>query len=66
MIVTEYYRTREDGVELFRTYSDANKYVKREGSNVKYEEIVCEKERCSGIVESEEEIVHEVVEDEQQ
>ena len=58
MIVTDFYRTREDGVELFRTYSNENKYVSREGEAVKYEEIICSEDRLGVFVESEEEIVN--------
>ena len=38
MIVTEFYRTREDGVRLVRTYSDAGKLIERDG--VVYEEAI--------------------------
>lgn len=38
MIVTEYYRTREDGVVLNRTYSDQNMMVERDG--VRYSEAI--------------------------
>ena len=38
MIVTEFYRTREDGVRLVRTYSDAGKLLERDG--VVYEEAI--------------------------
>ena len=31
MIVTEYYRTREDGVVLNRTYSDKGMMIERDG-----------------------------------
>lgn len=31
MIVTEFYRTREDGVVLNRTYSDAGMMIERDG-----------------------------------
>lgn len=31
MIVTEYYKIREDGVELSRTYSDAGMMIERDG-----------------------------------
>lgn len=58
MIVTEYYRDREDGIKLFRTYSNENKYVSREGESVKYEEIICSEDRLGVFVESEEEIVN--------
>ena len=30
-IVTEFFRTREDGVRLVRTYSDTNHYIERDG-----------------------------------
>ena len=32
MIITEYYITREDGVILNRTYSDAGMMIEREGA----------------------------------
>lgn len=38
MIVTEFYTTREDGVRLVRTYSDAGKMIERDG--VVYEEAI--------------------------
>lgn len=38
MIVTEFYRTREDGVRLVRNYSDAGKLIERDG--VVYEEAI--------------------------
>lgn len=37
-IVTEYYRTRKDGVVLVRTYSDAGKLLERDG--VLYQEAI--------------------------
>lgn len=38
MIITEYYKTREDGVVLNRTYSDKGMMVEREG--IRYEEAI--------------------------
>ena len=38
MIITEYYITREDGVILNRTYSDAGMMIEREG--VRYSEAI--------------------------
>ena len=38
MIVTEFYKTREDGVRLVRTYSDAGMLIERDG--VVYEEAI--------------------------
>lgn len=40
MIQKEYYRTREDGVKLFRTYSDSNFYIKQLETGVIYPEAV--------------------------
>ena len=40
MIVREFYREREDGVNLFRTYSDENKYIKKVGTNEEYSEAI--------------------------
>lgn len=38
MIVTEYFRTRADGVVLNRTYSDAGMMIERDG--VRYSEAI--------------------------
>ena len=38
MIITEHYRTREDGVVLNRTYSDAGFMIERDG--VRYSEAI--------------------------
>lgn len=38
MIVTEFYKTREDGIRLVRTYSDTGKLIERDG--VLYEEAI--------------------------
>ena len=38
MIITEYYKTRTDGVVLNRTYSDAGYYIERE--NILYVEAI--------------------------
>lgn len=40
MIVREFYETRQDGVNLFRTYSDENKYIKKVGTNEEYSEAI--------------------------
>jgi hypothetical protein len=37
-IITEYYRTREDGVVLNRTYSDKGMMVERDG--MRYDEAI--------------------------
>ena len=38
MIQTEYYKTRPDGVELTRTYSDAGMMIERDG--IRYAEAI--------------------------
>lgn len=38
MIMTEYYRTREDGVVLNRTYSDLGMMIERDG--IRYSEAI--------------------------
>ena len=40
MIKTEFYRTRGDGVSLYRTYSDADKYVKQIETGIEYAEAI--------------------------
>lgn len=36
MIQKEFYQTREDGVNLYRTYSDENKYLRKVGTDEVY------------------------------
>ena len=40
MVIKEFFRTREDGVVLYRTYSDTNHYVKQIETGAIYEEAV--------------------------
>ena len=40
MIITEFYKTRKDGVNLYRTYSDANMLIKQDQTNILYEEAI--------------------------
>ena len=40
MIVKEFYMTREDGVNLYRTYSDEGFYILQNETSVKYSEAV--------------------------
>lgn len=40
MIVREFYTQRKDGVNLYRTYSDANKYIKKVGTEEEYSEAI--------------------------
>lgn len=40
MIIKEYYRTRKDGVNLYRNYSDKNLKIKKFGTNEVYNEAI--------------------------
>ena len=40
MIKKEYYRTREDGVELYRTYSETGYYIRQVQTGVIYSEAI--------------------------
>ena len=40
MIKTEFYKTREDGVDLYRTYSDSNKYILQVETGIEYDEAI--------------------------
>lgn len=40
MIVREFYTERMDGVKLYRTYSDANKYIQKIGTTEVYSEAI--------------------------
>jgi hypothetical protein len=40
MIVREFYLTRKDGVNLYRTYSNENKYIKKVGTEEEYSEAI--------------------------
>lgn len=40
MIVREFYKFREDGKPLIKTYSDENKYIRKVGTNEVYSEAI--------------------------
>lgn len=40
MIVKEFYLTREDGVNLYRTYSDENYKIRQVETNIVYDEAI--------------------------
>lgn len=40
MVVKEFYRTREDGVNLYRTYSDENFKIRQIQTDVLYDEAI--------------------------
>lgn len=40
MIVKDFFRTREDGVNLYRTYSDADMKIRKVGTDEVYDEAI--------------------------
>lgn len=40
MIITEFFNTREDGVNLYRTYNDNNMMLEQEQTGVQYSEAI--------------------------
>lgn len=40
MIIKEFYRTREDGVNLYRTYSNENYQIQKVGTDEIYDEAI--------------------------
>lgn len=40
MIIREFYKTREDGVNLYRTYSDKGVQIRKVGTNEIYDEAI--------------------------
>lgn len=63
MIVTEYYKTREDGVVLNLTYSDIRMMIERDG--VRYDEAVDPAELGRVYTETEEPVVEDELTDSQ-
>ena len=37
MIIKEFYATRKDGVNLYKTYSDKSVYIKKQGTDEEYD-----------------------------
>lgn len=56
MIVKEYYNTRQDGVKLFRTYSDENKYIQKVGTTEVYSEAIDIEDATYEYIETDKEI----------
>lgn len=40
MIIREFYITRKDGVNLYKTYSDRGVYIIKQGTDEKYDEAI--------------------------
>lgn len=56
MIIREFYMTRKDGVNLYKTYSNMNVYIKKQGTDEKYDEAI-DVENADCIYEETEEII---------
>ncbi len=56
MIIREFYTTRKDGVNLYKTYSDKNVYIKKQGTNEKYDAAI-DIENANYIYEETEEVI---------
>ena len=56
MIVREYYKTRKDGVNLYKTYSDEQFKIKQEQPDVIYDEAIDVEEAPYTYVETDEKI----------
>lgn len=62
MIVTEFYKEREDGVILDITYSDSGYYIIQNGTDIKYAEAIDPRDCHRTYTESEELIPKEEIE----
>lgn len=56
MIIREFYMTRKDGVNLYKTYSDKGVYIIKQGTDEKYDEAI-DIEDADCIYEETEEII---------
>ena len=60
MIITEFYTTRVDGVNLYRTYSDAGLYIRQEQTGAEYAEAIDVEGSGMTYVETDSPIVEEI------
>ena len=58
MIITEYYKTRDDGIVLNRTYSDKGMMIERDG--IRYSEAIDPEESHRVYTETDEHIINEM------
>lgn len=56
MIIREFYMTRKDGVSLYKTSSDKNVYIIKQGTDEKYD-LAIDVEDASYIYEETEEVI---------
>lgn len=66
MIVKELYKTRNDGVNLFRTYSNENLIIRKVGTNEEYAEAIDLEGARFEYIETDKIIVNEADEDNNQ
>ena len=59
MLVREFYRTREDGVNLYKSYSDINHYIIQDQTGNEYIEAIDIEDAPYTYTESDKEIVDE-------
>lgn len=64
MLIREFYKTIRDGVNLYRTYSDANKYILQHPTEIKYAEAVDIEASPYTYTETDEEIIIEETDEE--
>ena len=65
MLIKEYMFTRKDGVKLYKTYSDENKYILQVETGYKYVEAIDVEFSTYTYVETEEDIEVEEIKDEE-
>lgn len=56
MIIREFFKTRDDGVNLYKTYSDSNKYIIQMPTNIEYDVAIDVEDAPYFYVESDKEI----------
>ena len=64
MIIREFYMTRQDGVNLYKTYSDKGVYIKKQGTDQK-EDIALDVENTNYTYEETNEKIEMLSEDKQ-
>lgn len=61
MIIREYYTTRQDGVRLYKTYSDRNKYIIQQPTGAEYDVAIDVENAPYTYIESDKDIETEVL-----
>lgn len=64
MIIKEFYKTRSDGVNLYRSYSDENFKIKQEQTGIIYDEAIDVEDAPYTYIETDEKVeIEEEIED---